>query len=204
MNPKKNLKSIYLVCFVGVVLFALAGRSFLSFPMKDEKKDTWADSGRLEIGHDLTIKNTANRLTFLDSKDVLSANGLYYAAWTIGQPEPYENSEGQTVDLYDAQLYLVLSEHKSEEEARTDMTKWLDTGKSNYSILTEEEILCNGQSYQLITYNFANENNPYAKGISAFCVHGKDSLCIELACRESFEEDPRTILLPFLEGFTYR
>lgn len=51
----------------------------------------------------------------LDNKDILAANGLYYASWVNGEPQPYENSEGKTVDLYDAQLTLVVQENKTEE-----------------------------------------------------------------------------------------
>lgn len=199
-----NKKTVrYLLCILIIALFSLAGYYFISSPIDLGKEDTWADSGFLKMGNNLMIKNADNTLTLLDSKDVLSANGLYYATWTMGEPQAHVNSDGDTVDLYDVQLYFVLSEHKSAAEADNDMTKWMDLAKSNYEVLTEEEVVCNGQSYLLITYNCVNEDNPYDRGISAFGVRDNDTMCVELTCRQNFEEDLKAILTTFLDNCTY-
>lgn len=203
MKANKNKAVKYLLCILCIALFSLAGYYFTSSPMEQTKEDTWADSGFLKMGHNLTIQNTDNTLTLLDSKDVLSANGLYYATWTMGESEPYVNSEGETVDLYDAQLYFVLGEHKNTTEANNDMTNWINLSQKNYEILTEEDIICNGQSYLMITYNCVSESNPYDRGVSAFGVCNNDAMCIELTCRDSFEEDLKTILVSFLDNCTY-
>lgn len=203
MKQKDKTRLRYVICVLCVIFFSLAGYIYVSLPMQEEREDTWADLGYLEMGRYLTIQNADNRLTLLDSKDVLSANGLYYAAWTIGASEPFVNSGGETVDLYDAQLYFVLGEHKSGGEAGKDMTKWLDAARGNYEVLEEEEIICNGQSYQLLTYNCVSGDNPYDRGVSAFGVCGGLSVCIELTCREDFEGELRDILLPFLENCSY-
>lgn len=68
------------------------------------------------IGQIMTV-HAPKEFTLLDNKDVLSADGLYYATWVIGNSIPYENSDGDTVDLYDAQLYLLASEAKDEKDA---------------------------------------------------------------------------------------
>lgn len=193
----------YVICVICVMLFSLAGYIYVSLPMEEERESTWDASGYLELGRYLTVQKTDDRLTLLDSKDVLAANGLYYATWTMGDSEESVNSEGETVDLYDVQLYLLLGEHKSGGDAVKDMTKWLDAAKTNYEILEEEEIVCNGQSYSLITYNCVNEDNPYDRGMSAFGVCESISVCIEMTCREGFEEDLRSILIPFLENCSY-
>lgn len=186
-NSNKGFK--YLLCILCIILFSLAGYHFISSPMEQPGEDTWADSGFLKISQDLTIKNTDNTLTLLDSKDVLSASGLYYASWAMNE--------------YDAQLYFVLSEHKDTIEASNDMTKWIDLSRDNYEVLTEEEITCNGQSYSLITYNCISEDNPHNRGISAFGVHDKDAVCIELTCGENYDGDLKTILASFLDSFIY-
>ena len=203
MKISKNKTALFMICVLCIAVFSLAGYFYTSSPIVQNREDTWSNSGFLKVGHDLVVKNPHNGLSLLDNKDTLSANGLYYAAWTMGGSEPYINSEGQTVDLYDAQLYLVLSEHKNSVEAGNDMVKWLDAAKKNYEVLTEEEITCNKQPYSLITYNCVNEENPYDRGISAFGVYNNDTICIELTCRENFEEDLRTILLAFLDSCTY-
>lgn len=166
--------------------------------------NTWDESGYVAVGKTLTVEKGKSPLRLLDNMDALTADGLYYAAWTMGDSEPYENSEGKTVDLYDAQLYLLLGEFKGEAEAKSNMDKWLDAGKSNYEILEEEEITCNGQDYSLITYNCVSEDNPYARGVSAFGVYQDAAVCVELTCREDFEEDLREILTGFLDNCTYK
>lgn len=192
----------YLLCMI-CVTFMLTGCSYFPSFLEKEEEDTWADSGSVAIGKSLTIQNTANRLDLQRNIDTLSADGLYYAAWTIGDSEPYENGDGDTVDLYDAQLYLLLGEFPNGEEAQEAMDKWLTAGKTNYEVLSEEEIICNGQPYILIAYNCVSENNPYDRGVSAFGLYEDNAMCIELTCRESFEEDEKGILIEFLNGCVY-
>lgn len=193
----------YVICVICVMIFSLAGYIYVSLPMEGAGENTWEVSGYLELGHYLTVQKTDDRLSLLDSKDVLAANGLYYATWTIGDPEEYVNNEGETVDVYDVQLYLLLGEHKSDREAVKDMTKWLDAARTNYEILEEEQFTCDGLAYTLITYNCISEGNPYDRGISAFGVCDSTSVCIEMTGRESFEEELRDIMLPFLENCSY-
>lgn len=203
MKSKNGMTVKILICIAIAALFSLAGYCYVSFPMGEAPEDTWSESGYLKVGHNLIIQNADDRLTLLDSKDVLAANGLYYAAWTIGGSELYENSEGAAVDLYDAQLYLVLGEHKDAEEADKDVVKWLDAARGNYEILAEEDMECNGQTYHLLTYNCASESNPYARGISAFGAYDNTSVCIELTCRENFKEELETVLIPFLNHCSF-
>lgn len=166
--------------------------------------DTWADSGYANVGGVLTIENSDNRFTLLDNRDTLSSEGLYYAAWTIGDAVPFENSGGDTVDLYDAHLYLLLGEYSSHDRALENMGKWLTAGKNNYEVQSEEEITCNHQTYTMISYQFPNSDNPYDRGISVFGACGKSAVCIELTCRETFTEDLRTLMVTFLEHCTYQ
>lgn len=192
-----KLKFSFCILFLTLIL---TGCSI--FP-PEEKENTWADSGYVTIGHCLTIENTDNGLSLSDNMDVLSADGLYYAAFTMGNSEPYENSDGDTVDLYDAQLYLVLGEYSNSTTAQNNMDKWLTAARENYQILSEEEINVNGQPYSLITYRFINETNPYDRGVSAFGINGNNAVCIELTCRENFEDDLRMIMNDFLSNCAY-
>lgn len=196
LNRLKN--SFCILC----AMFLLTGCA--SSPSLSEESGTaWADSGFITVGSTLTVQNTDSRLNLLNHMDALSADGLYYASWTIGDPEPFENSNGNTIDVYDAQIYLLLGEFPGSEDARDTMGKWLAAGKANYQILTEEEITCNGQSYSFISYNCINEDNPYARGVSAFGVCRSNAVCVELTCRESFDEDLKTLMVQFLNGFSY-
>lgn len=189
------MKSKLLLCLISIILI-LTGCS--STP-----SNTLEETNPLTIGGILEVNNTNDRLTLADNKDVLSSDGLYYASWVLGDAKPYENSDGNTVDLYDAQLYLLLEEFTSSEKALLNLNEWLEQEKTTYDILSEEEITCNGQTYTLFTYKCINEDNPYDHGVSAFCVHGKSAVCIELTCTEDFTEDTKAILTEFLENCTY-
>lgn len=168
-----------------------------------DKVIAWADCttlSEMELGSYATIILGE---TLFDNMDALSADGLYYAAWTMGDSEPYENNDGDTVDLYDAQLYFLLGEFKDAESAQNNMDTWLSAGKTNYDIQSEENVICNGQNYLLITYQFIHTDNPYARGVSAFSVFDNNAVCIELTCRENFDEDLKAVLTDFLNGCTY-
>lgn len=203
MNQKNNRKLKTWISVVCAALLLLGGYYYISFQVEKQQEDTWASSGFLKIGSGLTVSNTDNRLSLLESKDVLAADGLYYAAWAVNEPELYENGQSEAAGLHDARIYLVLGEHKSSGEADEDMGGWLDAAKEKYEILTEEEISCNGQAYSLITYHWAGEEETGGQGMSVFGVHGSAAICIELIYGENFAEDPKTILIPFLESCIY-
>lgn len=169
----------------------------------EESAATVEDSEYVTIGSHLTVHKTDSRLTLIDHKDALASDGLYYAAWAAGSPEEYVNSEGDNVDLYDAQLYLLLAECKTAEAAEDNQKSWLEAGQANYEVTDEETISCNGQSYTLLSYHFTNDENPYSHGVSAFGVFENCAVCVELACQESYGEDLNEMLTAFLEGFDY-
>ncbi|MDE7478551.1 MAG: hypothetical protein K2M91_11480 [Lachnospiraceae bacterium] len=194
---KSNIK--YLLCFICMAL-GLAGCSLTSSLLEKEPIE---NTPHLAIGKHLEVNNTNEKLILYDYKEALAGDGLYYASWRIGDGTPYENSDGNTVDLYDAQLYLLLGEFSSNEKAQENRDAWLDRGRANYEISDEKEIDCNGQTYLMITYTFKNESNPYARGMSAFAVHDKLAVCAELTCQEDFTEDLETILINFLENCAY-
>ena len=159
---------------------------------------------RLNVGHSLEIENIDRSLILVDDNSTLAADGLYYASWGIGNATPYENSDGDTADLYDANLYLLLGESKDHTSAKKNMDVWLEAAKTNYKILTETEEVRNGQSYTLLTYSCLGENSPYARGISAFGSFGNNAVCIELTCIEAFNEDLEPILTDFLNNCSYK
>lgn len=189
----------FILCLICTMLM-FAGCSRTSSLLEDEPIENKAF---LEIGRHLAVNNTNENLILCDYKEALAGDGLYYASWRIGESEPYENSDGDTVDLYDAQLYLLLEEFANNEKAQENMDTWLGKGRSNYKVSTEEEIVYNGQSYLVLTYTFQNENNPYARGVSAFAVRDNLAVCAELTSRGDFTEDLKTILTDFLENCTY-
>lgn len=138
------------------------------------------------VGKNLKVKNDNKELALLDNKDALAASGLYYATWVTGTPKAYKNSDGDTVDLYDAQLYLLSGEADDSTEAQKNLDSWLEAARSKYDITNEKMETFNGQEYLIATYNCKGENNPYYQGISAFGISGNNAVCIGLTCRENF------------------
>lgn len=155
------------------------------------------------IGTAVTI-DAPEQLILLDNKDVLAADGLYYATWGTGHSVPYENSDGDTIDLYDAQIYFLTSETPDEASAEKNYTAWLSAAKENYTVLTEETIDCNGQPYTLITYNCSGGDTPYDRGVSAFGTCGATAVCAELTCLEEYGGDLTVLFTEFLKGCHYR
>lgn len=198
------MKKMTCACILGITLtLALTGCSGLP-SVFDESTDTVVNTDYIPVGSHLTVHSTDDRLTLFNNMDTLSSDGLYYASWTAGSAEPYENADGDTIDLYDAQLYLLLGEYKSVEDAEKNMADWLDAGHSNYDVTAEETVTYDGQTYTMITYNFINQENPYARGVSAFGVYENCAICVELTCQEEYGEDLQEMLTTFLNGCSYQ
>lgn len=195
----KKLKYLFLALCIS---FVFTGCSYLP-SISEESENTWENSGYVTVGNTLTIQNTNDRLNLISNMDALSADGLYYASWAAGSPEAIQNSDGDTIHAYDAQLYLLLGEFPDSQSAKDAMDQWLAAGKANYEVLSEEEIICSGQSYSLITYNCTHDGNPYDCGISAFGMYHNSAVCIELTGRENDREDLKNILNEFLNNCNY-
>ncbi len=165
--------------------------------------ETAADGSIVKIGQYLTVTTPDNDLNFLSQNDSLAANGMYYATWTAGEATDYENSDGDTVDLYDAQLYLLLEESKNEAEASDNIDSWLSAAEDNYNISSYEDITVNGETYTVITYQCSSETSPYDHGVSAFSVHDTSAVCMELTCTDNYTGDLNTMLTDFLSGCSW-
>ncbi|MDE7298868.1 MAG: hypothetical protein K2N94_08565 [Lachnospiraceae bacterium] len=162
-----------------------------------------SDTGTLTIGSSLTIDNTDSGRVLLSNSNALATNGLYYVSWGLGGKSPYEDGEGNTSELHDARLHLLLGEYPSSEAALSSMNTWLDSGRAEYEVLREEETVCNSQTYTMLIYRFRAEGGPYTNGVSLFGVCGSSAVCIELTCRDSFADDPEAALTDFLNCCTW-
>ena len=170
-----------------VLVLALAAVLCTGCGVKDEdlKSDPLVNAdGTAPVGSTLVAPAPQDDFVLLDNKDILSANGLYYASWVNGDAQPYENSEGKTVDLYDAQLTLVVQENKTEDKAAQTLT-------------------AAGQEYTVIQFTYQAESNPYASGVAAFAQRGTSAIEWELSCQDSYSGDALKVLTDFLNSCTY-
>lgn len=198
LKPVSFRQTAQFLCILLCPILFLSGCSFAPAQKQTVEKD-----GSVLVGNTLEVRNKDRRLALLDNKDALAADGLYYATWTAGNCEPYENKDGDTVDLYDAQLYLLLGEAKSTSDAQHDMDTWLAAAKENYEVQEEETISYGGQDYTLLAYNCKSTDTPYDRGVSAFCTNENLAVCIELTCRAGYNEDLHSMLAGFLNSCHY-
>lgn len=183
-----------LLFLTGCIMFLFT--SCVSKPQSTKDGQKWSDDWTV-VGTQIGIE-IPKSLRLIDNKETLAADGLYYATWAAGGSVPYKNSDGDTVDLYDAQLYFLTNEAVSEKKAKASCETWLSAAKENYEVYAEDTVSLGGQSYTLITYHCTNEDNPYARGISAFGVCDTTAVCAELVCVDGYTEDLQTLLSEFL------
>ena len=81
-------------------------------------------------------------------------------------PSPTKTARGKTVDLYDAQLTLVVQENKTEDKAASAVEGWQTLAQQNYDISDTQTLTAAGQEYTVIQFTYQDESNPYASGVA--------------------------------------
>ena len=133
----------------------------------------------------------------------LSMSGIWYATWANGPERMITNAEGEEAAVYDAQIYLVLKEAKSQAEAQANLADWLDREAQSYEVGDSHETAAAGQSFSCRLLLAPKADNPYSFGASAFGTRDGLAISVELLCSEGFAGDPETVLEGFLKGFHY-
>ena len=141
--------------------------------------------------------------TLSENKDVMGIYGLYYATWTAGEAQDYVNADGDEAQLYDAQIYVLLQQNKSADEAKTSLEDWIGREREAYQTGEMRIETYAGQEFNLLPLLQAGEDNPYTHGAAAFAARGGWTISVELLCQDSFEGDAQTCLVRFLSGFHY-
>lgn len=189
---KKSLCLFLLLC-----LLCLGGCT--QYPDRAADGAEW-DKNWTMLGSVLGVEEPGDGLTLQNNNSVLTGDDLYYAAWVVGEPTVYTNEDGKDVDVYDAQLYLLLAGCSDEEYAKQNMADWMAREEETYTLTETRTETRNGQEYTLLLYECGSETNPYSRGISAFTTYGNYALSAELACRESYTGAEAEVLLRFLDG----
>lgn len=191
--------AVYLL--IAALCLGLAGCAAAPTPEQAADGAAWSE-GWVTVGGVVGV-DTPDGMTSRENNEALAAKGMYYAAWSMGEGEPYTNEDGAEATLYDAQAYLLLGGCKSEEEAQDTMAQWLEMAREQYAISGTAEAEHNGQAFNLITYTFDGEASPYARGTSAFGVYRNYAISVELVCREGFDGDVGELLAQFLDNCHY-
>ena len=141
--------------------------------------------------------------TLSENIDAMGVYGLYYATWTAGEGRDYTNADGDEAQIYDAQIYVLLQQNKSADEARAALEDWIGRERETYEAGEALAETCAGQDFELFSLLQAGEDNPYTHGAAAFAVRDDWAISVELLCQDSFEGDAQTCLIEFLSGFHY-
>lgn len=181
-------------------LLGLSGCS--SYPEQAADGTPW-DPDWTMLGSVLGAEEPGNGFSLLENYSVLTGEDIYYATWVAGEPSAYTNEDGEDVDVYDAQLYLLAVGCADESYALQNQEDWIARQQETYTVTETWSETRNGQEYTLLAYECGSETNPYQRGVSAFTVYGNYAISAELACRAEFTGQEREILLQFLDGCHY-
>lgn len=195
------MKKLMFFLLAGALCLGLTGCGTVLPPEKAADGLDWSEDW-VTVGGIVGV-DTPEGMDPRENNDALAASGMYYATWSVGESEPYTNAEGDEAQIYDAQIYLLLGGYKSAEEAENTLSQWKSMAELNYAIGETSTQTHNGQEFTVITYTFESEENPYARGASAFGVYRNYAVSVELTCREGFQEDAAQLLGGFLDSCHY-
>lgn len=187
-------KTLVIFLLIGALLLSGCASEPAPLPSIPGWQEDWVRMGPL-----LGIAPLAE-FSLDDYEDSQAVKGIYYATWVMGQAKE-DSDDG--VKAYDAQIYVMLKQCPSAEEAKTEIDTWSGWEKEAYQTGRAETLTCGNQAFQVLPLEKNLEDNPYSHGIAAFAVRGSWAVSVELLCREDFDGDPQRILNDFLSCFHY-
>ena len=191
-------KTICIFLALCTVLLCACG----GYPKRAADGSEWSEDWVI-LGTVLGVEEPGSGLSLRENNAVLTGDDLYYASWTAGGSVSYINEDGKEVELYDAQLYLLLFGCADGDFAWQAVDEWIARENETYNVTGTREVSCNGQDFTLLLYECGSNTNPYSRGAAAFTVYGSYAVSAELACRDVYSGDEEAVLLSFLEGCHY-
>ena len=200
---QKNV--LYLLFPFALILALIAAGSLVDFsqyPSAAADGAAWDKNWEM-MAKVVGIEAPGDGLTLLTNNSVLAGEDTYYASWTVGEPSPYTNAEGDEVDLYPAQLYVLLYGCADQAAAESACADFLAREQETYTVQDQRTEEHNAQRYTVLDYTGGSAGNPYGRGSSAFAVRGNYVLVAELLAQDSFDGDVSRMLSAFLDGVHY-
>ncbi len=179
------------------LLLALAGCG-AKLPAAAADGTPWSKDWTM-VGQKLGVEGPGEAFTL---RDVKGSKNLYFTAWSAGEPRTHTDGEGEEVQVYDAQVVVLLSDEGSDEAAQTAVEEWLSLAENAYDLSATDQATHNGQDFTALTYTFPS-GSAYAQGASAFTVYGGCAVSVEIACQEDFTPAAPDILADFLDHCHY-
>ena len=200
---QKNV--LYLLFPFALILALIAAGSLVDFsqyPSAAADGAAWDKNWEM-MAKAVGIEAPGGGLTLLTNNSVLAGEDTYYASWTAGEPAPYTNADGDEVDLYHAQLYVLLYGCADQAAAESACADFLAREQETYTVQDQRTEEHNAQRYTVLDYTGGSAGNPYGWGSSAFAVRGNYVLVAELLAQDSFDGDVSRMLSAFLDGVHY-
>lgn len=197
-----QMRRLKMVLLTLAVCAVLAGCSLPTPPPQTAADGTpWGEDWET-VGGAMGVE-TPEAFTLLQNSDTLASNKMAYAAWSMGEGEPYTTQDGEEATLYDAQLYILLAKTESAEKAAETLAEWRKIGEEMYVLASSGQENYGGQEFTVITYTYSSAENPYTAGASAFCTFQNYAVSVEITCRGAAAKDPKSLLADFLEHCHY-
>ena len=200
---QKNV--LYLLFPFALILALIAAGSLVDFsqyPSAAADGAAWDKNWEM-MAKVVGIEAPGGGLTLLTNNSVLAGEDTYYASWTVGEPAPYTNADGDEVDLYPAQLYVLLYGCADQAAAESACAGFLAREQQTYTVHSQRTEEHNAQRYTVLDYTGGSAGNPYGRGSSAFAVRGNYVLVAELLAQDSFDGYVSRMLSAFLDGVHY-
>ena len=191
--------ALILVIAVVAAVYFMAGSDY---PSRAADGAAWDESWEM-LGPVLGVETPGNGLTLLNNSAILTADDIFYATWTAGDSEKFTNEDGDEVDVYDAQLYMLAVGCADGENAAKAVQEWTDWETDANAVRQTGSEVYNGQTYDLLYYDCVSDTNPYQRGVTAFTVYGSYAVSAELTCREGYQGDEAAILADMLSRCHY-
>ena len=185
-----------------IVGVALLVPSFSRYPDRAGDGAAWDRNWEM-LGTVLGVEEPGNGFTLLNNDTALAGDDTYYASWVAGEAADYTNAEGKAVDLYPAQIYLLLYGCADEDTAGEAFAEWMAREEGTYAVRERRNETHNAQEYEMLIYDVDSDANPYSRGVSAFGRYGRYVVIAELTCTGDFEGDEQALLADFLDGCHY-
>ena len=117
---------------------------FSRYPAQADDGTAWDRHWEM-LGTVLGVEAPGNGFVLLNNDTALAGDDTYYASWVSGEASDYTNAESKAVNLYPAQIYLLLYGCADENTAAEACADWMGREEETYAVRDRKSAAFNGQ-----------------------------------------------------------
>ncbi len=186
-----------------IVLCLLAGLAGCEkYPARAVDGAAW-DKEWTMLGSAMGVEEPGSGFTLLDNNLALAVSDTYLATWANGEAIPFVNADGDDMEIYPAQIYLLLLSREDAAGAQAAVDDWIAQENETYTVTDTHAETHNGQEYTVLRYRTRSETNPYSRGVVCFAVYENYAVNVELTCTDEYAGDELAVMAAFLDGCHY-